>query len=70
MASRLIIKNNTDLSDLECLDFIKETIKLGRISNNGKAYCYVTIFNYDNKQYQVSTTLNKKSDTFIFYKIS
>lgn len=69
MANKLIIQNNTGLTDLKCLDFVKEVIKMGRISNEGKQYCYVTAFEYGDKNYQISTVLNKKSDLFIFYEI-
>ena len=67
---KLIIKNNSDISDITVLTLIQEVIKNGRISNNGKQYCYLTSFDIDNQEYHIVTDLNKCSDVFIFYKAS
>lgn len=42
--NRIIINNKTSLSDMEALDMIKQIIAIGRVSNDGKQYCYGTTF--------------------------
>ena len=66
---KLIIENKTrGLSDYQCLDYIKQVIGEGRISKEGKQYCYLTAFNKaEGGQYIVATDLNKRSDRFIIY---
>jgi len=65
MANKLIIDNRTDLSDFEVLELISKVIKMGRISNNGKQYCYGTAINSFGKLYGIWTDLNEKSDRFV-----
>lgn len=66
---KLIIDNRTDLSDSTCLTLVKIVTDKGRISNNGKQYCYGSVIKVSDgkvdKNYMVSTDLNKKSDRFI-----
>lgn len=63
--SRIIIQNSTSsVSDADCLTYVQKVIQEGRISDNGKQYCYVTRFTND---VMVATQLNKKSDKFIVY---
>jgi len=59
--NRIIIENRSSLSDLDILKYIEDVISEGRISNDGKQYCYLTCF----KEVVVSTYLNKGSDRFI-----
>ena len=40
--SKIIIDNQSDLSDRDALVAIKDVIDRGRISNDGKQYCYLT----------------------------
>jgi hypothetical protein len=68
MVSKIIIENRTDLSDDFILEKIIYVIRLGRISNNDKQYCYLSTFNYNNDEYCIATDLNKKSDKFTVYK--
>lgn len=64
--SRLIIENRTDiLTDYECMGYIKKVINMGRISNDGKQYCYLTVYHTPKGKIAVSTTLNKSSDKFV-----
>lgn len=65
---KIIIKNHTNLSFSAISDIINRTIKLGRISNNGKQYCFLTKFVYDNEVYWLKTELRKCSDVFIITK--
>jgi len=68
--NKLIIDNRTDLSDLVAIEFVKSVIALGRISNDGKQYCYGTTFTLVGKQYRVFTDLNKKSDRFVITEMN
>lgn len=65
--NKIIIHNNTDLSDDVALLLVLEIVKRGRVSNNGKQYCYVGRFEYDGTEYVVFSDLNKKSDKFSIY---
>ena len=63
--NKLIIDNRTDLSDLDAVNLVSKVINQGRISNDGKQYCYGTGVTYKEKPYLIWTDLNKKSDRFI-----
>ncbi len=67
---KIIIKNETDISDLIVLDIVKEVIMMGRISNNDKQYCYLTALKINEIEYHIVTDLRKCSDVFTFYKTS
>jgi hypothetical protein len=66
--AKIIIDNRSDLSDMQSMELICDVIRYGRISNNNKQYCYLSMFMLDGSKYQVSTDLNKKSDRFIIVK--
>jgi hypothetical protein len=68
--SKIIIKNNTDISDIEVLKYVSKVIKLGRISNNEKQYCYMSVLEIEGIEYHIVTDLRKCSDVFTFYKSS
>jgi len=63
--NKLIIENRTALSDIESLDLVSRVIEEGRVSNDNKQYCYVSIGNINHSSYAISTDLNKKSDRFV-----
>jgi len=58
----IIIRNNTDLSSEMVFSHVYSVIKQGRISNDGKAYCYLTRFDTG---VAVAAKRNKSSDTFV-----
>lgn len=62
--NKLIINNQRDLDDLDALRLIELVVSEGRISNNGKQYCYHTIAKVGGIEYAVYTDLNKMSDKF------
>ncbi len=68
--SKIIIKNQTEMDDISVLTLVQRVIKNGRISNNGKQYCYLTSFEIENKEYHIVTDLRKCSDVFTFYAVS
>lgn len=55
---KLIIQVKGDISILDALEYAKEVIRLGKISNNNTQYCYATTF-LDN--IVVYSDKNKKS---------
>lgn len=61
----IIIRNATDMPMLECLNYIGSVIKLGRVSDDEKSYCFVTSF--ANGVY-VSARRQKCSDVFNIWK--
>ena len=63
--NKLIIDNRTKLTDLEAVNLVSRVIAHGRISNDGKQYCYGTRITIEDKEYMIWTDLNKKSDRFV-----
>ena len=63
--NKLIIDNRTELTDLEAVTLVSKVINQGRISNDGKQYCYATGITIEDKEYMIWTDLNKKSDRFV-----
>lgn len=60
--NRVIINNRSDCDEITCVELVKHVISQGRISNEGKQYCYATTFN--NPKVIVWTSVNKTTDTF------
>ena len=63
--NKLIIDNRTELTDLEAVTLVSKVINQGRVSNDGKQYCYATIAKVGGVEYAVYTDLNKMSDRFV-----
>ena len=63
--NKIIIENRTEKPMIEILGYVATVMDQGRISNDGKQYCYITRFAGD---IMVVTDLNKKSDRFVVYK--
>jgi len=62
---KLIINNNSKIiSDVMALDLVKKVVAEGRISNDGKDYCYMTTFKHGDREIAISSTKNKNSDRF------
>ena len=64
---KIIIDNRSDLPDIDAIRKVVDAMKIGRISNDGKQYCYATLL-YDKgrcKSYIVRSHLNKASDGFV-----
>lgn len=60
--SKIIIDNRSSQTDEQAIQKVLSVMELGRVSNNGKQYCYITAFSDD---VLVATDLNKCSDRFI-----
>lgn len=66
LKNKLIIRNYTDLSDYECLEYVQSVINTGKISQNKGIlqYCFVTTFK---NGVVVSVDRRTKSGTNTFY---
>ena len=64
MAEKLIIRNHMDLPINKALEFIGEIVKMGKISENGKSYCYGVRIG----EVFISAKRNKKSHTFTVWE--
>ena len=65
--SKIIIRNSSTVSDQLALDLVSRVIQDGRVSDEGKAYCFMTVFMVGNIEIAVSTKKNKTCDTFYVY---
>lgn len=68
MSEKLIIVNHTDLPMESVLSLAQRVVKLGRISNDAKQYCYCTIIRENGAEYSILSDLNTKSDKLTIYK--
>lgn len=59
---KLIIENISVLSMQDALTLATHVVKMGRISNGNKQYCFATVFNVEGEEIAVYSDLNKKSD--------
>lgn len=64
--SKIIIHNLSKVkTDAEALEMVSQVVADGRVSANGKSYCYLTVFTRHDGNFGVSAILNKSgSDTF------
>ncbi len=53
--NKLIIENKSDLPWLDVLAYVAGVINMGRISNDGKQYCYASSFKLEGQQDQEQT---------------
>lgn len=67
---KLIIQNDSDLSMSCAMALVESVVKQGRISNDGKQFCYLTSFDVDGHEYHVVSDLNKYSDKLTIYKVT
>lgn len=59
--SKIIIHNDSELNDDSAVTYVMAVLRNGRISEEGKSYCYGTVWQ---NGVQVFARRNKKSDTF------
>lgn len=66
MSKKMIVNNESSrLDDVSALWYVQQVIEQGRISNKGKDYCYITVF--EKTKIVVNVKANKMSDTFLVY---
>lgn len=59
------IKYDEDISDELASQLVWSVINQGKISNDGKCYCFVTVFKVNGAEYKVIA--NDKTKSLIFY---
>ena len=59
------IKYDEDISDELALQFVLSVIHQGKISNEGKSYCFATVFKINGTEYEV--VANDKTKSTMFY---
>ena len=59
------IKYDDDISDELASQLIWSVINQGKISNEGKSYCFATVFKVNGTEYQV--VANDKTKSTMFY---
>jgi hypothetical protein len=64
--SKIIIRNDTELTDLEVLKYVNKVVEGGKISKDNTCYCYVTIFGEKPSQIVVHCE-STKTGTQIFW---
>lgn len=62
------IKSEPDISDEVLTQLVWSVVVQGKISNDGKSYCYATLFDVDGRQYMVESNDKRKSQIFYVYK--
>ena len=62
------IKSEPDISDEVLTQLVWSVVAQGKISNDGKHYCYATLFDVDGRQYMVGSNDKGKSQMFYVYK--
>ena len=62
--SRLILNNHTRVDDVQALTWVQEIVRDGRVSDGGKAYCYLTRICWADRYYHVEARCNGESDSF------
>lgn len=60
------IRNN--ISPTIALECVMQVIEQGKISNDGKSYCYLTTFNTNEGEVWVYPRPYRKTDCFLVYK--
>jgi len=66
MKIHLDIRNG--ISPAIALECVKQVVREGRISNNGKMYAYATTFDTNEGEVWVASRPYRKSDCFLIYK--
>lgn len=67
---KLILNNESDLDMVTFLEVARGIIEMGRISKDGKQYCYLISFIVSGVEYHIVSRRNEKSDTLALYKPS
>ncbi len=62
--NRIIINNRTNIGDIYSLELVKKVMEQGKISGEGKKYCYLTALSKSGRKFHVSVGNNKTTDSF------
>ena len=67
MMGKIIVNNKSSVSDDDILLYVSVIVGQGRISNNGKQYCYLVAKKIAGVEVHIVSDLNAKSDKFTAY---
>ena len=56
------------ISPIIALECVKQVVARGKVSANGKSYCYATTFDTSDGEVWVAVRPYRKSDCFLIYK--
>lgn len=62
---KIIIENKSSADDSAAVRLVEQVIRKGRVSDDGKQYCYATIAMSGGRKVMISTDRNKRSDRFV-----
>ena len=65
---KIHIEIRNDISPTTAVECVRKVIAMGKLSANGKFYCYATTFDTNEGEVWVATRLHRKSDCFLVYK--
>ncbi len=65
---KIHIDIRNDISPTVALECVKQVIVRGKISNDGKSYCYATTFDTNEGEIWVHQRLYRKSGCFLVHK--
>ena len=65
---RIHIDIRHDISPTIALECVRQVIAQGKLSANGKSYCYATTFDTNEGEVWVATRPYRKSNCFLVYK--
>jgi hypothetical protein len=69
MRRRLIVNiEDEDITDQFAMSMVKSVVTMGKISNDGKSYCYATTFGHG--EYAVEAISRANGETFYVRKIT
>jgi hypothetical protein len=66
--SKLILDNQTDLPMVDFLSIAQKIVASGRISNDERQYCDLTVCVVDDQEYHIASELNENSDKLTLTK--
>jgi len=66
MERKIIIKNNSSLSDEDALYFVLKVVKGGKVSNNNTQYCYISLVKTKTTEIQIYCDETKSGTCFVF----
>ena len=64
----MTIRIEDNIPDLTAIRCVEQVIEAGKISDDGKSYCYATTFSTPLGEVAVITSRNRKSPCFRVYK--
>lgn len=67
--SRIIVDIRDSISPSTALLLVERVVTEGRISNDGKIYCYATSFRVGKDEIMVAIRPYRKNNCFVVYKI-